>query len=176
MSDQAPRDLDWPTRRWLMWGAIAVVALIGIVLFFVWVGNKSTEEDEPDAGAAPVDQIEWSIPLTDMSQQVVTLKADLPNGDFDETWVDGDQLERGTPTRWFWDMAAELPQPVLEIDEAGDCALLETLLAEWLEGISSADGEVFNWQARAFTQYTLNTMREQSCVIDESAINSVAGG
>ena len=171
MTDESPRDLDWPTRRWLLWGLVAIVVVAAVVLFFVWFADDTTEPPPESVGP----QAEWSIPLTDMSQQTVTLKADLPAGIETETWVDEVMLERGTGDRWAWDMDEELPEPVVEINASADCAELNAHFDEWVAVIGAAEGEVFNWQARAFTQHALNSMRSASCEIDPDALAAVAG-
>ena len=171
MRDESPRDLDWPTRRWLLWGLAAILVVAAVVVFFVWFADDTTEPPPESVGP----QAEWSIPLTDMSQQTVTLKADLPAGIETETWVDGLMLERGTGDRWSWDMDQELPEPVVEIDASADCAELNAHFDEWIAGIGAAEGEVFNWQARAFTQHALNEMRAASCEVDEDALAEVVG-
>jgi hypothetical protein len=173
MTDESPRDVDWPTRRWLLWGLVAILIVAAVVMFFIWFADDTTEPIPENTGP----QAEWSVALVDMSQQTVMLKADLPDGLETETWVDDLMLERGTIVgdRWAWDMDAELPGPVVEIDASADCAELNVHLDEWVAGIGAADGEVFNWQARAFTQHALNAMRAASCEIDEDAIAAVAG-
>lgn len=173
MTDESPRDLDWPTRRWLLWGLIGVGVVAAVVLFFVWFADDTTEPPPENTGP----QAEWSVALVDMSQQTVTLKADIPGGLETETWVDDLMLERGTIAgdRWAWNMDEELPGPVIEIDAAADCAALNTHLDEWVAGIGAAEGEVFNWQARAFTQHTLNQMRALDCEIDVDTLSEVTG-
>jgi hypothetical protein len=150
---------------------LAIGGLAVIVLILVWYGNARTDETTTTATAA--EQVEWSIALTDMAGQTVTLKADLPLGTPSETWLDQIQLERGVGDRWQWDMSQELPEPVVAIDNAADCDALNVLLEEWLTGIGAALGEVYNWQSRAFTQHTVNTMRTDGCTIDESLLTGL---
>ena len=154
-----------------MWGLLAIVALAAVVLFFVWVGDE--EETDPEGTGPAAEQIMWSVKLTDMSQQEVTLKADLPLGTPTETWVDGLMLERGIGDRWQWNVEAVLPQPVVDIDAAAGCDELNAELDVWLQGIGAAEGEVFNWQARAFTQHTINKMRASDCEIDDSVLTGL---
>lgn len=175
MDNQPPRDIDWPTRRWLLWGLLAIAVLAIIVLFFIWFGNQ-TSADEDGSGSGPGPQVEWSISLDDMSGQTVTLKADEPEGVTTETWVDDLMLERGAADRWEWDMVAELPGPVVEIDGTSDCVALTDILEEWLEGVAAAEGEVYNWQSRAFVQHTVNAMRSTGCDIEEALLGRIAGG
>jgi hypothetical protein len=173
VTDESPREVDWPTRRWLLWGLIGIGVVAAVVLFFIWFADDTTEPPPESTGP----QAEWSVALVDMSQQTVTLKADIPGGLETETWVDDLMLERGTISgdRWAWNMDEELPEPVIEISASADCAELNTHLDEWVVGIGAAEGEVFNWQSRAFAQHTLNTMRDQECEIDADALAAVAG-
>ena len=174
MADRSPRDVDWPTRRWLLWGAIALAGLIAIVLLITWWANARTgpvEEAAEEGNLAP--QVEWSVALTDQSGQTVTLKADEPDGVITETWIDEEMIERGAGDQWVWNMDAGQPQPVVDIAATTDCTALNEILDEWLQGVEAALGDVFNWQARAFAQETLNQMRAQSCEIDDSILTGL---
>lgn len=176
MTGQSPRELDWPTRRWLLWGLLAVVVLAAIVLFFIWFANQETSpaEEAAEEGVGP--QVEWSIVLTSQTGDTVTLKGDLPNGTTTETWLGEARLIRSAGGTFEWDMDQELPVAVVEIDNAGDCAALNEELDVWVEEIGTAVGEPQHWQARAFAQHALDTMGAQSCEIDEDALAEIAGG
>jgi hypothetical protein len=167
VTEGPPRDLDWPTRRWLLWGAIALAALAALILIIVWLGGRTSS---PTSDGPPAEQISWSIALSDMAGQLVELKADLPLATPTETWIDGALLERGLNSRWQWDVDASAPQPVVDIDDAGGCDALTTHLDEWISGIQTARGEIFNWHSRAFTQHAVNKMRSEGCEFDESAV------
>lgn len=177
MTDQSPRDLDWPTRRWLLWGLIAIGILVVIVVALIWFSGEATDpisQEDPEAEIGA--QIEWSIVLASQGGQTVTLKADEPDGAIGETWVDGAQLERGAGDRWTWDMDASLPDPVVQIDQAADCAALNARFDEWVSNVGQAFGEVFDWQSRAFSQHALDAMAAQSCEIDEQTLQDIADG
>lgn len=176
MTDESPRDLDWPTRRWLLWGIIAIAVLAAVVLFFVWFADDETSpaEEAAEQGVGP--QVEWSIVLTSQTGDTVTLKGDLPNGNTTETWLGEAQLIRSPGGTFEWNMDQELPVAVVEIDDADGCTALNDELDAWVEEIANAVGEPQHWQARAFAQHALNTMQQQSCEIDEAALAEIAGG
>lgn len=166
MTGQSPRDIDWPTRRWLLWGFLAVLAVTAIVLFFVFLGNAENEQDG-DAAPDDIEQMEWSITLSDMTGDEVTLKGDLPLGVPTETWQNDFQVSRTATGSFEWDLDRELPATVVAIDDAADCDALNSLVADIVSGADSAL-EPGVWQARAFTQHAVNTMRDQGCEIDEA--------
>jgi hypothetical protein len=167
MSDQSRDSLDFPTRRWLLWGGIAIVALAAVVIFFIWFGN--TPGETPPSSAPTADQMEWSIELVDITGDTVTLKGDLPLGFPTETWQNDFQIARSVGETFQWDLDLELPVTVVAIDGAGDCDNLNGLLADILsEGGAAAEPGL--WQAYAFAQHAVDTMREQGCTIDEDAL------
>jgi len=161
----SPRDLDWPTRRWLLWGLAAVGGLILIVAFFIWLGS---EEAEPVAEVG--DQFEWSIVLVDQTGDTVTLKGDEPLGRPTETWQNDFQVSRDLQGSFEWDTDAGLPADVVEIDAIEGCEELNVELGKWVDGIGAAEGDAFNWRARAFTQYTLDKMRTDGCEVNEDEL------
>ncbi len=170
MSDEGPRELDWPTRRWLMWGLLALVALAVIIALVIWFGNaKSSDDTIPEVGP----QFEWSIVLTDQTGDTVTLKGDEPLGFPTETWQNDFQVARSVGATFEWDLDAQLPVAVVEIDSTTDCAALNQLLAGWVTQIGSVQGSPDGWQARAFAQHTLNKMRTSDCQIDDAVLSGL---
>jgi hypothetical protein len=111
--------------------------------------------------------------LVDQTGATVTLKGDLPEGRTTETWRNEIQLIRSPGGTFEWDMDARLPAAVVAIDEADGCDALNSELDSWVGEIGSATGEPQQWQARAFVQYTVDTMRLADCDIDESALQGV---
>lgn len=175
MSDQAPRDFDWPTRRWLLWGVIGVAAVVLIVIFFANLGDEITEDD-PAAEAGPGteetlpdtgEQVEWTIEVSYLAPAPgsVVLRGDEPLGAFIETWKDGVMVARSADANLFaWDMDAELPEPVIAIDDAGsDCDALNALLNDWANQTAEAFGEAQQIQAESFAQYAFDTLNAQGC-------------
>ncbi|HEX6287208.1 MAG TPA: preprotein translocase subunit SecE [Acidimicrobiia bacterium] len=174
MTGQSPRDIDWPTRRWLLWGLLAVLVVTAITLFFVFLGNA--ENEQTDNEAAPpegAEQLVWSITLVDMTGDEVTLKGDLPLGMPTETWQNDFQVTRTVGGAFEWDVEQELPATVVEIDQAaGDCEALNAILAGLVsEGDQALEAEL--WHLRAFAQHTINTMRDQGCTIDDAALQGL---
>jgi len=167
MTGQSPRDLEWPTRRWLLWGFLAILVVTAIALFFVFLGNAENDQDGDTAAPGGVEQIEWSITLDDMTGDEVTLKGDLPLGVPTETWQNDFQVARTATGSFEWDLDQELPATVVAIDEAADCEALNTTLADIVSGADEAL-EPGVWQARAFAQHAINTMRDQGCEIDDA--------
>lgn len=153
-----------------MWGLLAVVILAAIVLFFVWLG---AEEEAATGTTEAVEQVEWSIVLTDQNGDTVTLKGDLPLGIPTETWQNDFMIARSTAGSFEWDLEAGLPAAVIDIDETEDCDGLNAQLAMWVSTAGDALGEADNYQARAFAQYALVTMRSRDCEIDESALQGL---
>lgn len=173
MTGQSPRDVDWPTRRWLLWGLLAVLVVTAITLFFVFLGNAENEQtQDQDPPPEGVEQLEWSIVLADMTGDEVTLKGDLPLGIPTETWQNDFQVARTVGGAFEWDLDAELPATVVEVDEAADCDALNAILADLVSGADTAlPAEL--WHARAFAQHTINTMRDQGCTIDDAALQGL---
>ena len=164
-------DFGFPLRRWLLWGLVAVVALGAIIFFLTSLGD-----DEPTDTVPAADQVEWSIVLTDQTGDTVTLKGDKPRGVATETWVDDEMIIRDPSGTFDWDMELGLPVAVVDIDEAEGCDGLNAQLDAWAGEVGAATSEPEHWQARAFAQYTLDTMRTQSCPLDEATLNAVLGG
>jgi hypothetical protein len=171
MADQSPRDLEWPTRRWLMWGLLAIVALAVVIGFFVWLGD---EEEAADTTVPVGEQLSWSIELVDLTGDTVTLKGDLPLGFPTETWQNDFQVARSVNASFEWDLEQELPVAVVAIDEAADCEALNVVLADILADANDAE-EPGVWQARAFAQHAVNVGRDQGCTLDEDMLESVSG-
>ena len=173
MSDEGPRDLDWPTRRWLLWGVLAILALAAIIAVIVWLSGDSgetTTSSSVPAGAA--EQFEWSIVLADINGSTVTLKGDEPFGFPTETWQDDFQIARSVGETFEWDVDRELPVAVVAIDDAADCDELNELLATIIsEGGAAAEPGL--WQAYAFAQHAVDTMRTEGCTIDESLLEGL---
>ena len=175
MTGQSPRDVDWPTRRWLLWGFLAVLVITAIALFFVFLGNAENEQtqdqDPPPEGA---EQMEWTIVLADMTGDEVTLKGDLPLGFPTETWQNDFQVARTASGSFEWDLDAELPVTVVAIDEAAGCDALNAIVTEVVNGADQAL-EPGLWQARAFVQHAVNTMRDQGCELDDADFAGIGG-
>lgn len=171
MTGQSPRDMDWPTRRWLLWGFLALLGVTAIALFFVFLGNAENNQSE-SAPPDDVEQLEWSIILVDMTGDEVTLKGDLPLGAPTETWQNDFQVSRTATGSFEWDLNSELPATVVAIDEAADCDALNAILAEIVSGADDAL-EPGLWQARAFAQHAIDTMRDQGCEIDDAALAGI---
>lgn len=174
MTDESPRDIDWPTRRWLLWGLIAVAALAAIILIITWL----TSGDDPDVqgdSLTPegVEQIEWSIELTSLTGDTVTLKGDLPLGYPTETWQNDFQVARSVDGSFAWDLDQELPVAVVAVNEAGDnCESLNALLATYAaEGVDAEEPGL--WQTRAFSQHAINALQAGGCEIDEELLSEI---
>ena len=161
---------EWPTRQWITWGLIAVGALVAVIVVINLIGNDSS----PDAGGgnpSDVEQMEWSIVLTDMTQVEVTLKGDEPFGFPTETWEDDFLLERQVQATFEWDLDQKLPVAVVDVDNAEDCESLNSQLIDWGQQAGQAAGEARLLQAQAFAQHAINTMRAQSCEVDLSGLD-----
>jgi hypothetical protein len=171
-----PRDLDWPTRRWLLWGLGAIAVLALIVLFFIWFAGEETTpaEEAAEEGIGP--QMEWSIVLTSQTGDTVTLKGDLPDGVTTETWQNDIRILRSPAGTFEWDMNQELPAAVVQIDNAQGCDALNAELDTWVADIQVETGEAQVWQARAFIQHTLDRMQSEGCEIDEDTLSEVVTG
>jgi hypothetical protein len=154
-------DLNLPWGRWLLWGVLAIVALVAITLFFVNLGD--------DVEATSGEQVEWSIEVSEYapSPGTVTLKGDTPLGFPTETWKDDFMLARsvGESFEWNMDVSPEVPTPVYEIDEAGSCDELQGLLDRWAAETAQAPGDARRTEAEAFAQHAVNTMGDQGCQI-----------
>lgn len=171
-----PRDIDWPTRRWLLWGLAAVAVLALIVLFFNWFAAEETTPAEEAAAEGVGPQVEWSIVLTSLTGDTVTLKGDLPDGMTTETWQNEIRILRSAAGTFDWDMSVELPAAVVQIDNAQGCDALNTELDAWAADIQTETGEAQQWQARAFIQHTLDRMNAEGCEIDEDTLSAVIAG
>lgn len=169
MPSNPDNDLDFPVGRWLLWGLGALAAMALIIFGIIWLGD----EEEPVPGGEAGPQVEWSIGLTDQTGDTVTLKGDLPTGRTTETWRNDIQLIRSPGGTFDWDMDAELPAAVVEIDQSDGCDALNTHLAHWVAEVGTATGEPQQWEARAFTQHTVDTMRSSDCEIDEAMLQAV---
>src|SRR5690606_42156729 len=101
------------------------------------------------------------------------LKGDLPTGRTTETWRNEIQLIRSPGGTFEWDMDAALPAAVVAIEETDGCDDLNAELDAWVVEIGSASGEPQQWQARAFAQHAVDTMRDAGCEIDEDLLQSV---
>jgi hypothetical protein len=162
--------LDFPVGRWILWGVLAIAALGGI-LYFLFGRDTSSEEETPPPASG--EQLEWSIVLTDQTGATVILKGDLPRGFPTETWEGESMITRDVSGSFEWDLDAELPVAVVEIDQTDDCAALNETLAGWVSEVGAAEGEAVNLQARAFAQHALNHMRSVDCEIDESVLADI---
>lgn len=170
MASKSDKDLDLPIGRWLLWGFGALAALTLIILGIIWLtGDDEGEGEDVAAG----DQVEWSIVLADQTGDTVILKGDEPTGRTTETWRNDIQLIRSPGGTFEWDMDARLPVPVVAIEETDGCDALNAELDTWVVEVGSATGEPQQWQARAFAQHAVDTMRDASCEIDEAALQAV---
>jgi hypothetical protein len=163
-------DLDFPIGRWILWTLVAIAGLALIVFLII---SLTSDDEEPEAGGETGTQVEWSIELVDQMGGTVTLKGDEPTGRTTETWRDDVQLIRSPAGTFEWDMEARLPVAVVAIEEADGCDALNAELDGWIAEIGTASGEPQQWQARAFAQSALNTMRTADCDIDEEALQGV---
>ncbi len=164
-------DFNFNFGRWLLWGLLAVIALIAILVFFanlnadIEAGSTTPPTLLPGAG----DQVEWSIVASEYtpSPGKITLKGDTPMGFPTETWKDDFMLARsvGESFEWNMDVSPEVPAPVYEIDEAGSCDELQGLLDRWATDTAQAPGDARRTEAEAFAQHAVNTMQEQGCQI-----------
>jgi hypothetical protein len=173
LTGQSPRDIDWPTRRWLLWGVVAIAALAAVVLIIVWLTGGDDPDLEGDTLTPEgVEQIEWSIELTNLTGDTVTLKGDLPLGYPTETWQNDFQIARSVDGSFTWDLDLELPDAVVAVDEAADCDSLNALLASYAaEGVGADEPGL--WQARAFSQHAINALNAQGCEIDEELLSGI---
>lgn len=161
---------EWPTRKWITWGLIAILALVALIVVINVIGSDAS----PDVGGgnpADVEQMEWSIVLTDVTGVDVTLKGDEPFGFPTETWENDFLLERQVQATFEWDVDAELPMAVVDIDNADGCESLNGQLIEWGQQAGQAAGQARKLQAQAFAQHAVNTMRDQACELDLSSLN-----
>lgn len=156
---------DWPTGKWIAGGLVAIAAVVGLVVLLNVIGSDNPVPETPD-----VDQMEWSIVLSDLTGVEVTLKGDEPLGFPTETWQDDFLVEREVQATFEWDVDVELPQAVVDIDQAADCAALQAHLNEWAVAVGQAPLEGRKLQAEAFAQHAVNTMRAQGCEIDLSIL------
>jgi hypothetical protein len=163
-------DLEFPIGRWLLW---TLAAIAGLALIVSLIISLSGDDADPETTGEVGPQVEWSVELVDQTGDTVTLKGDLPEGRTTETWRNEIQLIRSPGGTFEWDMDARLPAAVVAIDEADGCDALNSELDSWVGEIGSATGEPQQWQARAFVQYTVDTMRLADCDIDESALQGV---
>jgi hypothetical protein len=146
-----------------MRGLLAILVLAVVILFFLKLGSGS-DDTTPERA----EQAEWSIDVSRYgpSPGEVTLKGDMPLGFPTETWMDAVMLSRSVDARQFeWDMdvAPPVPVPVHQIDQAGGCDELYTLLNRWATQVGTAPGEGQQAQAEAFAQYAYDTMLDQGC-------------
>jgi len=161
---QTDRDsLDLKFGRWLLWGLVAVVALIVIVIFFTNLARDSSETPPPAA-----EQVEWSIALTEYTPTLglITLKGDVPLGTPTETWQNDFMLARtvgGVGFTWNMDVNPEVPTPVYDIDRASGCDALNNELNNWANEIPVAAGDARRAEASAFAQHALDTMLAEGC-------------
>ena len=174
MSDESPRDMEWPTRRWLMWGLVAILILAAIVWIIRVTGDNI--EDPGDSGdigtdettPADVEQVEWTIEVSEMGTEpgTVILKGDEPLGVFVEVWQEGFMIARtadGSLFLWNMDASPPVPVPVNEIDQAQGCDELNAALNQWAQATAEAFGEAQSVVAQSFAQYAWNTLLEQGC-------------
>ena len=160
MTDRESLDLHF--GRWLLWGLVAIVGLMVIVIFFANLG-RSSEPPPPTA-----EQVEWSIELTEYTPTLglITLKGDLPLGTPTETWQNDFMLARtvgGVGFTWNMDVNPEVPVPVFDINQAGSCDELNTELNNWANEIGVAAGDARRAEASAFAQHALDTMLADEC-------------
>lgn len=163
MTDESSGDFDWPTRTWILWGLLAILVLAAVIIF---LANLGFGDDDPVPESA--EQVEWAIEVSQYgpSPGEVTLKGDMPLGFPTETWIDGVMLLRSVDARQFeWNMETEpaVPVPVDEIDQAGGCDRLNTLLGQWVAQVETAPGEGQQVQAEAFAQYAYDSLLDQGC-------------
>lgn len=154
----------FPLGRWLLWGFVALVAVIA----GIWILANVLGSGDTDGNGTSADQVEWSIDVSEYapSPGEVTLKGDEPLGFPTETWKDGVQLLRSVDARqfeWNMDVSPEVPVPVYEIDQADGCDELNDHLNDWASQTASAPGEGQRAQAEAFAQHALDTMLDQGC-------------
>jgi len=173
---QDQNDFDFPWRRWLLWGFLAIAALVAIVFFFIQLADDETGPAVENAEEGNGPQVTWSIVLTDQTGDTVTLKGDQPRGVATETWVDDEMIIRDPSGTFEWNMDLGLPAAVVDIDEAEGCDALNAKLDLWADEVGAATAEPQHWQARAFAQHSLDTIREQGCEFDEASLNAVLGG
>jgi hypothetical protein len=163
MSQDGDYDFHFNWGRWLLWGLLAIIALIAALIFFA---NLNTDVDDVPTGG---DQVEWSIFAREYTPAPgeVTLKGDTPLGFPTETWKDDFLLARnvGESFEWNMDVSPEVPTPVYEIDEARSCDELQGHLENWATETAQAVGEARRAEAEAFAQHALNTMQDQGCEI-----------
>ena len=164
MSNGSQSGFDFPTRKWITWGLIAILALVALIAVIIILDDGNTTPEIPEG----TDQMEWSIVLTDQTGVEVTLKGDEPLGFPTETWEDDVNLSREVQGTFEWDVGLKLPTAVVDINEAGDCDVLNTELIAWGQAVGQALGDARKLQARAFTQHAINTMRDQGCEFDLS--------
>ena len=162
------RDLKLPIGRWLLWGLVAVLALIVIVALVAGLGRSTTEEAAPP----DVEQVEWSIIASTYTPNPgeVLLKGDEPVGLPTETWLRGVMLARtvgGVGFTWNMDAAPPVPVPVYDIDQAEGCEELAGHLELWAEETAQAPGEARRAEASAFAQHAVDTMMAEGCTIPE---------
>jgi len=168
MTDRESLDLHF--GRWLLWGLLAVVALLVVVIFFTNLARDSSEPP-PEVG----EQVEWSIEVSEYapSPGSVTLKGDVPLGFPTETWKDGFMQARSVDAsqfEWNMDVSPEVPVPVYDVDQdAGSCNDLNDHLNDWATETAQAPGDAQRTQAEAFAQHALDTMLAEGC---EPSVNS----
>lgn len=162
MSTGSQGGFDFPTGKWIAWGLVAILALAAFIAVILIIDDGNTTPETP----AGTEQWEWSIVLSDMSGVTVTLKGDAPIGFPTETWEDDFLLERQVQDTLEWDLDLHLPVAVVDIDDAADCAALNTQLISWGEAVGQEPLEARTRQAQAFTQHAVNTMRVQGCEFD----------
>jgi hypothetical protein len=161
-------DFKFPIGRWILWG-LAALALVALLIW--WFARAEDPQTDPEAEVGP--QVEWSIELADQTGDTVTLKGDEPTGRTTETWLNEIQLIRSPGGTFECDMDARLPAAVVAIEETDGCDALNTELDGWVAEIGTATGEPQQWQARAFAQHALDTMRSAQCEIDEETLEGV---
>lgn len=161
---------EFPTRKWIMWGLVAIGALVALIILINIIGSDS-ESDSTAGNPTDAEQMEWSIVLSDMNGVTVTLKGDEPLGFPTETWEDDFLLERQVQATFEWDTDQGLPTAVVDIDNAADCEALNAELLDWGQQVGQAAGEARKRQAQSFTQHAINEMRSQSCDVDLSSLD-----